>query len=72
MDFFLRAADVVAAQRHRRLLIEAERERQAARSIPRLRAKAIPERAVTRTAGAILAETAGRVGVARRRPAPLG
>ncbi len=72
MDVSLRAADVVADERHRRLLLEAERERRAAGCTPRLRAKAIPERAVAKAVGAVLAGTAGRVGLARRGAAPVG
>ena len=72
MDFSLRAADVVAADRHRRLLIEAERERLVAGRIPRLQLVAIREQVVMRAVGAVLAGTAGRVGSARRGPAPVG
>ena len=72
MDVSLRAADVVAAERHRWLLIEAERERRTAGCARRLRTKAIPERAVTRAVGAVLAGAAGRVGLTLWAPAPVG
>ena len=72
MDVSLRAADVVAAEHHRWLLIEAERERRAGGCAPRLRTKSIPKRAVTRAVGAVLAGAAGRVGLTLWAPAPVG
>ena len=71
MDFSLRVADVFAAERHRRLLIEAERERLVAGRISRPQVVAIREQVVTRAVGAVLTGTAGRIGLVRRDPTPV-
>ncbi len=66
MDFFLRSAEVVAADRHRRLLIEAERERLVAGRIPRPWMVAIRERAVARAVGAVLGTVASAASAPHR------